>query len=411
MTELKEMYYNNIEIKDKKMLKRGINTAKIVDILIEWGKKYNGKFEKDNDKSIRIFKNISILKSMEEMKNNGEKSGEKIKLNEDFTNAVMSNIPKNIDKISLARAIYIELNKRVKYDEKFSFYDQDLSLDFINKIYNMDINKVGKENNKITCKSWSEIYVDLLKMNDIKAYIVGGNHKYVKFFIKGEIFTADATEQKIRDNIMEFINKNKNKNKNEKQEERESMTDLARAKYGIKPEGFTCESDYMFDFDKIDSELNYGFKPTKINEEIKELLKEFKCDVDKDESDKANLVFEFIRTLEEKNKKYDAKGLEKYSYYANIIMKNLEIQIGIFSKIYIENKNGEYEMVTTIVTGDGTESKQCILINSVDGVLKIDPKELKKQIENGKYMMFKSKPKSKNNYGNNKRYSESNREK
>ncbi len=386
ITELKEMYYNNSEIEDEKLLKKGINIDKIVDLLIEWGKKYDIRLESDIKKGRIILKDIEDLKEIKSVKTQGKKLNEIGKLNEEFIDAVMSNIPKGLSKECLARAIYIELNKRVKFNETFSFYDQDLSLDFINKIYNMDRNKVTKENNKITCKSWSEIYADLLGMNEIQSYIVGEKHKYVKFFLNGEIFTADATNEFTARKVENSEIKN------------DSMNDLARAKYGIKPEGFFCENNIDFDFSEIDKTLGYGFRPTRLKEEIKVVLEDFKCDMNKtkENSDEIESLLELITMIEEKNKGFDAVGIEKYKYYDSIeeILKEYKDIIQTISpRIYIKNNADEYEVVTTI----RLEENENILINSVDGVVKISKSELMKEVEKGKYLEFQSRKTEKSN--------------
>lgn len=99
------------------------------------------------------------------------------------------------DPILKARNLYMELNKKVHYDQNYFRGDQNVKKAIYDPFTTFDnLNP----NNTIICKGWSELYADLLissgfDPNDVK--IVGNLHKWVELDLKnGYILTMDATD-------------------------------------------------------------------------------------------------------------------------------------------------------------------------------------------------------------------------
>lgn len=113
-------------------------------------------------------------------------------------NDILGKIEDNFDDLSKARQAYLELNKRVHYDNQWIFGDEELKRSIYSK-------KGGFENldgNNVICKGWSSLYQELLVDIGFDAediYIRGGNslgsHKWVEVDLhNGKILIADATD-------------------------------------------------------------------------------------------------------------------------------------------------------------------------------------------------------------------------
>lgn len=140
-------------------------------------------------------------------------------INEEFEKSIIQEIPIDADKEIVMEQIYCNLNKILGYDQNFFSMNQDFSNDFTNKLYNKSL-KECSEDKKVTCKSWAELYTYFLKKNGIDAYInQNGEHKYVTIINDCKMITADAT------------------NLTQSKIDKTRMSDLTRAKLGIKPAG------------------------------------------------------------------------------------------------------------------------------------------------------------------------------
>ncbi len=381
MTELKEKYYNLPDKPSTESKSEYEKIEEIVNLIIKWSTSYKLEVLENNGQNKRILEDIEILKKIKNLKTKGQRLEKIENLNKEFVSAIMSNIPEWAIYEDLARAIYIELNKRVKYDDGIVYGNQDLSVNFIKEIYNKNRNEINLENNKITCKNWSELYAELLELNGIKAYILGEKHKYIEFFINNKMIIADGT------NII--------KDENNKHE---IMNDLDRAKYGIKPKGFLSSDNQ--NFDKIDKVLGYEVNVTKIDDEVKNILSEFsnKEEIYINMTEMKDIVYRVILKLEENNMKYETVGGEKYRYYKSIekyILKEYKKVIKkITPEIYTKNAKGDYEIVTTIIL----EGNEYILISSLYGIECINVQELITDFENGKYIKYEKRNIEKQEY-------------
>ena len=107
---------------------------------------------------------------------------------------ILKSIPPHFNGVSLAYAIYYNLNEHVFYDDTFIMTpDNDPKKE---DIYRENI-IISENKNSITCKSWSEVYSGLLEEKGFKSQIcTQGKHQYVVFEYQNMVFTADATNLK-----------------------------------------------------------------------------------------------------------------------------------------------------------------------------------------------------------------------
>lgn len=173
-------------------------------------------------------------------------------VNPDLEKAVMENVQISDNKVIYAFNIYDELNKRLTFSSTMIALKQDLENPIIRSIYFQDISKYDEDNNRVTCRNWSELYAYFLeKYIGENAYInKKGKHKNVKFAIDDIIITADATNS-----IFSELDKT-------------DFTDLTRAKLGFAPAGFKTNF-YVPELDKRIREYNI-LDVDKINSEYSE---------------------------------------------------------------------------------------------------------------------------------------------
>ena len=145
-----------------------------------------------------------------------------IKPGNKFIKRVEKDLPLNSNNISIALKLYNNLNEIVEYSEEVQAFDQDLSIDFLKRIYDTPINMINFGNNEVTCKNWSELYCYFLMKHNIPCVINGVVHKKVYFREAGFLFCADGSS-KIKDD-----------------RDNSSMNDLTRSKLGLRPCGLTA---------------------------------------------------------------------------------------------------------------------------------------------------------------------------
>ena len=146
-----------------------------------------------------------------------------VKPGKKFIKRVGKDLPLNSNNLSIALKLYNNLNEVVEFSEKFEAFGQDLSLDFLKRIYEKPINSINLTEKEVTCKNWAELYAFFLTKHNIPCVInTSGVHYSVYLKEEGYIFNADAT----------IINKDKNDNY--------KMNDLTRNKLGLRPSGFNA---------------------------------------------------------------------------------------------------------------------------------------------------------------------------
>lgn len=133
---------------------------------------------------------------------------------------ILNTLDPKMSFVSKARKLYLELNKRVSYD--VNYLQAGIGSLKQAEIYTKNINFNNLDSNRVICKSWSQLYKELLidaGFHPEKVKIMGGDnigsHKWVEIILDdSNIIIADAAE-----NI-------------------KGMTDLARCKASLPTNGF-----------------------------------------------------------------------------------------------------------------------------------------------------------------------------
>ena len=186
-----------------------------------------------------ILKNIKPIVFDRNLEHYGIKFKTDLELDEKFREAILSDIPDNLSQISLAKEIYKRLNSKVKYSQTYGGMPKDLDKEFIEKIYNQNIDEVTLENNELVCNTWSKLYSKLLSEKGIESVISGnGIHKYVTLIADDEVIIADATNS-----MLNPIDNTK-------------ITDLQRNTFGMPIGGFRVISDEQIDRELLEEEMS-----------------------------------------------------------------------------------------------------------------------------------------------------------
>ena len=277
------------------------------------------------------------LLSIGDVKRNGQHA-RMYNINKEFEERIFENIPEDLDDHEMARAIYIELNKRVKYDQNYLYGNGTLDDNFVEKLYNKNIEEITLENNELICKGWSELYGHLLKKKNIDSYIMGkSKHKYINLIADGQVIKADATNTAVG-------------------EDKTSMNDLVRAKLNIPPAGFETKGK---DFEELDKKLLTDDNTFEIKDEILEKLNkidDYSLEENTKEltySEKKEKLMKLMSTLNKNSEQLDT--LEKYRYYQNYLKIIDKSNNGIISKMnsnLFKEVEGNHEIIPVIVLKD-----------------------------------------------------------
>ena len=195
-----------------------------------------------------------------------------IQLDPTLKKKVMDNIPKNLDKLSMALAIYVELNKVLRFDLKYwALKGSNFNEDVLNLFFK-DSKEINQKNNRVICALWSKIYGKLIEeaKTGIKVYInemeqpskgdpreklVNGikssnfSHRFIFLVDDDFILAADATDS---------LYNNKDKT---------STTDLVRAQLGWEPAGINAlYSTSDIDISEIYKSMGYKFYGLSVKE-------------------------------------------------------------------------------------------------------------------------------------------------
>ncbi len=275
---------------------------------------------------------INIMNSIFKLKHERENINYFGKINNHFKTAVMSNIPNNLSKTQLARAIYIELNKRIQYDEKMMYYDQDLSLDFIKKIYNKNIDEIDEKNNKITCKTWAYLYSTFLHEYGIKSFVSGKKHKKVCVILENDIIQADATNSSTN-----------------------GMTDISNLKMGLPPQNYLSVTNKHYNYEDIDKNLGYSYKTSQMTQSTKNIIDEFNENdivIDEDIILKmfTDLMVSAKKLIDEEN---NMSAIECHNYYkillSSLNLDKIKYKYDVSSDLYKIDENNELKSINVLI--------------------------------------------------------------
>lgn len=236
---------------------------------------------------------------------------------------ILASVNLDASKFTLARELYIELNKRCSYDLRFAFLDQNLSNEKAKEIY--DGSKLDKSNGKYraVCNTWAMIYAYLLKTCGIDAKVIkknGGIHAWVEFDCDGTYMKADATTL-LRG------------------EEGLYLDDLTRCQLGLDTAGFVCleeNKDISYVLEEADEEIGYKRKTkSALLEVYKNEYRNLYLNNSISIEDKLNFLVDIATSS-------NLINLELFKYL-NIIFENLftEEELAIMGRSYVATKNGE----------------------------------------------------------------------
>lgn len=201
------------------------------------------------DSNFRKIKSVYIFGFHHNEKLEGE--FELKNIDKELEETIFKRVNVNADSFTLARAIYMELCRITSYDANYYAYQKvDKEGKIAQSIYNKPTEEVTLKNNKLVCKSFSEIYATLLNKVGIKAIVTGGHHKYTLFLCNGIVVKADATM--TGSNIGEEFN----------------LPDIIRVKLNLPTTGFSAynnENNLSYVIEKADKE-NEEYQERKLTE-------------------------------------------------------------------------------------------------------------------------------------------------
>lgn len=143
-----------------------------------------------------------------------------IKPGKKFIKRVEKDLPLDANDISIALKLYNNLNEVVEYSEEFIAFGQNLSFDFLKRIYDMPIDMINMANIEVTCNSWAKLYAYFLTKHNIPCVISKtGIHRSVYFKSDGFLFNADGTSI------------------NNEEQDKYNIDDLTRSRLGLRPNG------------------------------------------------------------------------------------------------------------------------------------------------------------------------------
>lgn len=326
---------------------------------------------KSNKKSDdqNISSDLSLRKKLIENINNAKLANEKKIVN--LKKKVLDSVNLNWNIYKKARQLYLKLNQSVNYDYNYIFGSKD----FKDQIYTRQINFEILEAPNVICKSWSELYKELLLDVGIPEEKISikstgsevGCHRWVEIDMGDNIIIADAA-----DNI-------------------HGTTDLGNCKVGMSTVGFlVCDKSYsgkrlskmeknIIDYSEsqwknIDKELDYIngdyhntliYKSKKLFANSKLYQEVFGNDYQQQDVKKVDMLF----NVDLDN---DMTGLEKYSYLKRLI-KNLNFSSEAYTDVKIHYETikiddhfiflttvcatSDYDNYKYMVVGDGIEKQ------------------------------------------------------
>lgn len=147
-----------------------------------------------------------------------------VKLDDEFVNLILCDMPKNYSKAEKAIYIYIKLCKVLTYDPEF-YANSQKGMTAIKHKDLLRLETITKTNNQIVCYEFSQIYAILLNMVGINYEIIGNpeygiGHRKIVFRADDFIVSADSVTSilggdlynaKINKKLDGLLCKNKNK--------------------------------------------------------------------------------------------------------------------------------------------------------------------------------------------------------
>lgn len=251
---------------------------------------------------------------------------------------IISNMPKDLDELGIARYLYIALGKELYFSTKFQNTD-DSSYGQL-YIETVDINSF--KGSHIICRMWSQLYSQLLDLYNIDNKIVDSGHQYIEFNIQGKRWVADATYG--------------------------SYTDLARIH----------NNDELQNFGPLrNQDPAHTSNMIRIDSNTAEQLKIIDDKIGYNNSRKQNLID--LRNMLEEIKKgtFNIKsvlGIDEQSNLDETILKleYLFSKIGVLNGGYYESKDTVYEFERYILTSEEFEKVKAVELKRTNRDKEVD---------------------------------------
>lgn len=338
-----------------------------------------GNIINTNNQKLRNLKYTDLIKKVNENDN--------ITTVGDLKQSIIESIPSGLTNFEKARFLYLELSKRVGFDENLNSNPNE-KIGFKILTDSKDINDNSLINGKIICKSWSKIYNELLLSVGINSEIKSANHAWVEFEVNGMYFLADATKNTAYLNDLAKISQGEQTNMFYPINKFTTLEDAQLGKYPFPLANVDIKSFYD-SLLEVDKGLNY------IKENYNNVLDKVCSNIENNNvssSNLSNLVENKLLKLNEIANISKLGYVEAKSYILSFAksLSSAESDIISGTDLYRLKSNGNVELIniTSIKQEDGTYKYFAYHENT--GIIEINTHDLSELILSG----FKTKSKN-----------------
>lgn len=313
---------------------------------------------------------------------------ENFSLNPDFEKIIIDKIPKDItDRARLAFEIYKTVYSFVEYDVGYFIKsDDELSMDFIERIRNKKISELSEDHNRAICTTASELYCYFLSKYNIESNIVESKratqtdknrcHCCVEVILDDDVILADATDGIIDDNG-------------------NNMTDMTRIKLGLNPAHFKSKKGRAYSSVVPESAIGYNLQKEVdfisqmiqeqgLNSQSSDITIEQKIDIMQTQLKKLKdtnignfVMVQYMRSLFTRlfprfsiedtiglsTSLYTNRGKDVYSYFPVIYLKRTD---GSYSYYTYDSELG-LKQITDEEIEDMTQKKELYVVKGKEG--------------------------------------------
>ena len=338
-----------------------------------------GNIIKNNNQKLQNLKYTDLIKKV----NNKDK----ITTVGELKQNIIDSIPSGLTDFEKARFLYLELSKRVGFDENLNSNPNE-NTGFKILADSKNINDNTLLNGKIICKSWSKIYNELLSSVGINSEIKSANHAWVEFEVNGMYFLADATKNTAYLNDLAKISQGEQTNMFYPINKFTTLEDAQLGKYPFPLANVDIKSFYD-SLLEVDKGLNY------IKENYNNVLDKVCSNIENNNvssSNLSNLVENKLLKLNEIANISKLGYVEAKSYILSFAksLSSAESDIISGTDLYRLKSNGNVELIniTSIKQEDGTYKYFAYHENT--GIIEINTHDLSELILSG----FKTKSKN-----------------
>ena len=299
-----------------------------------------------NSQKLRNLKYTDLIKKVNENDN--------ITTVGDLKQNIIESIPSGLTDFEKARFLYLELSKRVGFDENLNSNPNE-NIGFKILTDSKDINDNSILNGKIICKSWSKIYNELLLSVGINSEIKSANHAWVEFEVDGKYFLADATKNNSYLNDLAKISQGEQTDMFYPISKFTTLEDAQSGKYPFFNANLDDQKSFYNELLEIDKGLNY-IKKSYNN--VLDTVRSNIANTDVSSDNLSNLVESKLLKLNEVADLSKLGYVEAKSYILSLVKSLSATESDIISgtDLYRLKSNGKVELIniTSIKQEDGT---------------------------------------------------------